>query len=209
MSVLHHVHFHFTWIVQVFIHQSASGQRRPSALSPCSYRHSSRMKPAVWPTSCLPICSCPQSHFLSDKHGRFMWSSSVWHHFLIFLFPASLMWHSECFFFRVRGEAGRSVQTLYSSTRTRDTCILNDFSFNSKMFKSSLLQVKAVNMQLDVLLKENFLNINQRKLSFLQQYCQWLVSATDSWVSAYCLFFIIHCSSEGNTVQKMLWLGHI
>lgn len=125
------------WSVLVFIHQSASGHRRLIASSPCSYRHSSRLKPAVRPTSCLPICSCPQSHFLSDKHGRFMWSSSVWHHFLIFLFPALLMGHNECFFFfPVCGEAGGSGQTLYSSIRTEKSCIVNYFSVNSKMFKS-------------------------------------------------------------------------
>ena len=44
---------------------------KPMATSLSSYRHGSRMKPAVWPTSCLPICNCPQSHLRSDKQGLF------------------------------------------------------------------------------------------------------------------------------------------
>ena len=44
---------------------------KPMTTSLSSYRHGSRMKPAVWPTSCLPICNCPQSHFRSDKQGLF------------------------------------------------------------------------------------------------------------------------------------------
>lgn len=113
-----------------FIYQSGLWTtERPMATSLSSHRHGSRMRPAVRPTSCLPICNCPQSHFLSDKQGpllvklisftsfphsaashRFSW---MWQFFFFLSFftvkTFRLIWN----FLRHSSRGGGSTQILY------------------------------------------------------------------------------------------------
>lgn len=65
--------------IYVFIYWCASGHEQTNSDISLSshHRHGSRMRPAVRPTSCLPICNRPQSHFLSDKQVPYVlgWSA--------------------------------------------------------------------------------------------------------------------------------------